>query len=453
MADQGFPHNFLWGVASSSFQIEGTEPADGRGLSIWDTFAATPGKIADKGDGRRACNHYQLWEKDLALMGQLGIGAYRFSIAWPRILPHGRGTINQRGLDFYSRLIDGLLARGIQPWVTLYHWDLPQALEDEGGWRVRSTAEAFADYASIVATALGDRVQHWITHNEPWCVAVLGHRTGHHAPGATNPNEALRAAHHVLLSHGLALERLRAIAPKAEHGITLNLTPAYALDAAQTSQDEARIFDGDFNRWYLDPLFRGAYPDDMLRHYEAQGNLGPDGWDFIAPGDLALMHQPLDFLGVNYYTRAVFGQHPPPAINPQDTDRITAMGWEIYPEGLGDLLRRLHQEYPARAYYITENGAAFEDQVHADGCVHDGPRIRYMERHLAEVEAVAAAGVPIQGYFAWSIMDNFEWAFGYQKRFGLLWVDYETQARIFKDSFHWYREVVKANRLPRNVKA
>ncbi|MCX6130775.1 MAG: family 1 glycosylhydrolase, partial [Proteobacteria bacterium] len=345
MQERSFPKDFIWGAASSSFQIEGGDPADGRGPSIWDDFCLQPGKIKDGTDGQVACDHYHLYKQDVKILAELGAKAYRFSIAWPRILPKGTGAVNQKGLDFYRRLVDELLENGITPWATLYHWDLPSELESKGGWRNRDTAYAFADYAALVVDNLKDRVGHWITHNEPWCVAVLGHRTGEHAPGLQSPHASLLAAHHVLLSHGLAMPRIRSLAPKAQAGITLNLNPAYPANPGLASDLEAtRIFDGDFNRWYLDPIFRAQYPEDMQRHYEKEGALDKDGWGFIKPGDLKTIAQPIDFLGVNYYSRGVMGDRgPEEELAKADPKRYTAMGWEIYPQGLQDLFVRLAQ--------------------------------------------------------------------------------------------------------------
>lgn len=448
MQQNNFPKDFIWGAASSSFQIEGTEPGDGRGRSIWDDFCDEPGRIADGSNGRVACRHTALWERDIALLQQLGVKAYRFSIAWPRILPDGRGRVNDKGVDFYKRLIDGLLAKGIQPWVTLYHWDLPSKLEAAGGWRHRDTAYAFADYAEVVARHLGDRVEHWITHNEPWCVAVLGHRTGEHAPGMRDPHACLRAAHHVLLSHGLAVPRLRAASPHSQVGITLNLNPTYAAHPASPADQAAAVqLDGDYNRWYLDPVFRASYPSDMLRLHKNEGHL-EDDQSLVRPGDLAQIAQEIDFLGVNFYSRVVAGERGPgEEAAKSDPDRYTAMGWEIYPQGLSDLMERLAREYPAKAYYITENGAAYDDTLTADGRVHDTARVRYYERHLNECAKLCAKGVPLKGYFAWSIMDNFEWAHGYVRRFGLAYVDYATQERIPKDSFLRLKQIIEKNSL------
>jgi beta-glucosidase len=415
---QTYPPGFVWGAASSSFQIEGASRVDGRGPSIWDTFCLTPGRIADHSDGTVACDHYHLWEKDLDLMRDLGVSAYRFSIAWPRIYPEGRGKVQTKGLDFYNRLVDGMLARGIAPWVTLYHWDLPQSLQNYGGWTSRSTAEAFADYAATVVKSLGDRVQHWITLNEPFCSAVLGHRTGEHAPGFTDGGLALRAAHHLLLGHGLALSRMRELAPKAQHGITLNLTPTYIDQDTPEAQRDARFTDGDLNRWYLDSLFKGFYPEDMKRAYEQRGFIDVQrpsaegfpgaserGWSFIKENDLRIISQPIDFLGVNFYTHCVIGRSRSPEqerLLRKDGNQYTAMGWEIAPQALEDLLVRLHSDYPCPSYYITENGAAFDDHVEADGRIHDHHRVEYYRRHLEKVSDICHRGIPLKGYFAWS---------------------------------------------------
>lgn len=448
MPQHVFPKDFVWGAASSSFQIEGTVPGDGRGRSIWDDFCDEPGRIADASNGTVACRHLELYAKDVDLLADLGVKAYRFSIAWPRILPDGRGRVNEAGVDFYERLVDRLLAKGITPWVTLYHWDLPSALERAGGWRHRDTAYAFADYAELVAKRLGDRVGHWITHNEPWCVAVLGHRTGEHAPGMKDPRACLRAAHHVLLSHGLAVPRLRQVAPRAEVGITLNLNPAYPANPdSAADRAAAHLYDGDFNRWYLDPIFRASYPADMVRHHVTEGSFDDDQ-ELVRPGDLAQIAQPIDFLGVNFYSRAVLGDRgAAEEAAKQNPDRYTQMGWEVYPQGLSDLMERLAKEYPAKAYYITENGAAYEDTLTSDRRVHDSARESYYVRHLAQVAGLCQRGVPLRGYFAWSIMDNFEWAHGYVKRFGLAYVDYATQERIPKDSFLRLKEIIRSNEL------
>ena len=444
MVESKAKREFLWGVASSAFQIEGGDQDDGRGDSIWDAFCRMEGRIHDNSDGRIACDHYHRYEEDLDLMQELGIDAYRFSIAWPRILPSGRGEINQKGVDFYNRLIDAMLLRGIKPWVTLYHWDLPLALHQEGGWLNREVCDAFVEYTEVVARAFGDRVKHWITHNEPWCAAVLGHRIGEHAPGTQSGADALRASHHILLSHGLAVNRLRDLCPDSQIGITLNFTPSYATNSELHALQQARDFDGDFNRWYADPIFRGSYPKDVMSYYEAQGFAERDKWSFIKDGDLEAINENIDFLGVNYYTRANFSVKPSKQ-DLDDSSKYTAMGWEIYPNGLSDLLIRLDQEYKVPAYYITENGAAFQD-VEVNGKVADQPRIKYLKDHLNQVDLIRDRGIPLNGYFAWSILDNFEWAHGYEKRFGLVWVDYETQKRIPKDSFYWYQSRIKLSR-------
>jgi beta-glucosidase len=453
-----FPAGFLWGAATSAFQIEGAPGADGRGESIWDRFCATPGKIEDGSDARVACDHFRRWREDLVLLRQLGVNAYRFSIAWPRVLPHGRGAVNARGLDFYDALVDALLDAGIQPLATLYHWDLPQRLQDEGGWGTRATARAFADYAGAVGMRLGDRVRRFATHNEPWCVAHLGHETGVHAPGLRDPALGLRAAHHVLLSHGWAWRALRGTAPASEVGIVLNLVPAYPASESAADRDAARAFDGFFNRWYLDPLLRGAYPEDAVRDRVEQGHL-PAGTTaatlpFLEPGDLAAIHAPLDFLGVNYYSRAVIrsdrvpeAENLPRAI-PAPAEGLTEMGWEVFPDGLEALLVRVQQDYEPAKLYVAENGCAWPDAPDADGAIRDRRRVTYLDGHLRAAHRAIARGVPLAGYFHWSLLDNFEWSHGYTKRFGLCFVDYATQRRTPKESARFYRDVARANALP-----
>jgi len=449
---QRFPHDFVWGVATSSYQIEGAVDEDGRGESIWDRFSATPGKIADGTSGEVACDHYHRWREDVELMRWMGLKAYRFSIAWPRILPQGRGRVSPAGLDFYSRLVDGLLEARIEPVVTLYHWDLPQALQDQGGWASRDTVSAFVEYADIVSQKLGDRVKRWITHNEPWCISVLGYANGEHAPGIKDWSQALAAAHHVLLSHGQAVPVIRANVPGAEVGITLNLVPAEPASPSPEDQDACRAFDGGFNRWYLDPLYGRGYPKDVIADHIAEGRLASETLPFVREGDLADMATPIDFLGVNYYNRAVLrsdripeSQNAPRTVHVSDDK--TDMDWEVYANGLTRLLVRLHQDYAPGRLYVTENGAAYATGPDADGRVRDTKRVHYLRTHLeASLEAIKQ-GVPLQGYFAWSLMDNFEWAWGYQKRFGMVYVDYATQKRIPKDSAHLYRAVVARNGL------
>jgi len=448
MSERTFPDDFLWGVATSAHQIEGAFHEGGRGESIWDRFAATPGRISDGSDAAVACDHYHRWREDVRLMRWLGLGAYRFSIAWPRVLPAGRGDVNAAGLDFYDRLVDGLLEAGVRPFVTLYHWDLPQALQERGGWAARETAEAFADYAEVVARRLGDRVAHWTTHNEPWCIATLGHEHGEHAPGHTDPSEALRVAHHVLLSHGWAAERVRRSAPEAELGIVLNLAPGWPASDDPADLDAARQHDGAFNRWYLDPLFRGRYPEDAVADRIRRGHLESAEPSWLREGDLDDIAARLDFLGVNYYGRVVVragadGCPVPVRVVPEE--ELTDMGWEVFPHGLHDLLVRLDREYAPPALWVTEDGAAYADRPDAEGRVADVRRIDFLRGHVAAAARAVADGVPLRGYFVWSLLDNFEWAHGYTKRFGLYWVDFATQRRLPKDSAFWYREVVRTN--------
>lgn len=455
MASRSFPTGFLWGAATSSYQIEGAWQEDGKGESIWDRFTHTPGKIIDGSTGDVACDHYHRWADDVALMAELGLQAYRFSIAWPRILPVGRGPVNQAGLDFYSRLVDGLLAAGITPFVTLYHWDLPQALQDRGGWPVRATAEAFVEYADVVTRALGDRVQHWITHNEPWCIGLLSHQIGEHAPGWRVWPAALAASHHVLLSHGWAVPVIRANCPGAEVGITLNYTVAEAASPSAADARATRYFDGYFNRWFTDPVYGRGYPADMVDAYTTGGQL-PRGLDFVQPGDMEAIAAQTDFLGVNYYTRAILRDEqaadnlPPTRVA---SDDVTEMEWEVYPEGLYRLLVRLHFGYDIPKLYVTENGCSYGDGPDAQGRIQDDRRIAYLHGHLDACRRALEAGVPLAGYFQWSLMDNFEWAKGYTQRFGMVWVDYATQQRIPKASAYWYRDVIRANALPPLVAA
>jgi len=443
-----FPDTFLWGTATSSYQIEGAVDEEGRGPSIWDTFSHTPGNIQDGRTGDVACDHYHCWQEDVQLMADLGVDSYRFSIAWPRVLPGGTGPVNEPGLDFYDRLVDALLGEGITPFVTLYHWDLPQALQDEGGWVQRSVVDAFAEYADVVARRLGDRVTHWITHNEPWVAAFLGHYFGEHAPGIQDLETALQVAHHLLVSHGRAAQALRACGTDMQVGITLNLSPV--RPAHDPSDDEAvRRADGFQNRWFLDPVYGRGYPDDMRTLY---GDRMPER----EGGDLNTAAVPTDFLGVNYYRpqwvhpdpddSVGFGSLGPEALRKRGYT-ITEMGWPVDPSGLHDLLLRLREDYPLESIYVTENGAAFPDALE-DGTLDDPERIAFYDGHLRAAAEAIEAGVPLDGYFAWSLLDNFEWAFGYTKRFGLVYVDFETQARTPKASAHWYQSVIAENALP-----
>lgn len=447
-----FPKDFLWGVATASYQIEGAWQADGKGESIWDRFAHTPGKILDGSNGDVACDHYHRWADDIALMKSLNIQSYRFSIAWPRILPEGRDQVNQAGLDYYSRLVDGLLAAGIVPFVTLYHWDLPQALQDEGGWPHRPTAAAFVEYADVVTAHLGDRVKHWITHNEPWCIGFLSHQIGEHAPGWQDWPAALRASHHVLLSHGWAVPVIRRNSPDAEVGITLNFTVAEPASPSAADFHATRRFDGYFNRWFLDPVYGRHYPADMVADYIAAGHL-PNGLDFVEEGDLATIAVQTDFLGVNYYTRAILrdeqaSENRLEVNDPAPKAEQTEMGWEIYPYGLYKLLNRLHFEYEVPKLYVTENGCSYSDGPNAEGEIPDERRVRYLRDHFAAAHRAIQNGVPLAGYFVWSLMDNFEWAKGYTQRFGIVWVDYATQQRIPKQSALWYKTVIAEKAVP-----
>ena len=438
-----FPSTLRLGAATAAFQIEGAVDADGRGESIWDRFCATPGAVANGDTGEPACEHYHRWESDLDLMADLGLESYRFSIAWPRVQPAGRGPANASALDFYRRLVEGLLERGIEPIATLYHWDLPQALQEQGGWGERDTAERFAEYAALVASELGDAVSQWITHNEPWVVAFLGHAYGTKAPGIRHWPTALRASHHLLLSHGLALRALRAqLGGLAQIGIALNQYPFHPAGASEADRDAARRMDGHLNRWFLDPVLRGSYPADMLALYE--GLYGPP--ETVRDGDLALIRAPIDFLGVNYYNpqriAAAPGSLPLQARQTPASPPTTAMGWEVDPDGLHQVLTRLRRDYRPLPIYITENGASFDDPPAANGHVDDPERTAYLQGHLAAVARAVSDGVDVRRYCVWSLLDNFEWEEGYDKRFGIVHVDFDTQARTPKQSALWYRDFI-----------
>ncbi|NUR70376.1 MAG: beta-glucosidase [Hamadaea sp.] len=426
------PDHFRWGVATSAYQIEGAVAEDGRTDSIWDTFCRVPSAVVNGETGEVACDHYHRMPSDVALMRDLGVGLYRFSVSWPRVQPGGRGPANRRGLDFYDRLVDELQAAGIEPWLTLYHWDLPQELEDAGGWPVRDTALRFADYASLVYDRLGDRIPTWTTLNEPWCSAMLGYAYGRHAPGRTSLADGYAAAHHLLLGHGLAAQRLRTAGAKSL-GITLNLGGHEPATAAAADVDAARRAEGSTLRLYLDSLVRGAYPEDVVADLAAQGIRLP-----IQEGDLEVISTPLDLIGVNYYSSRVHSGEEILA-----TGRpVTAMGWEIVPEGLTRLLVRLTRDYPGVPWWVTENGAAFDDKPDAEGFVDDQDRVAYFASHIDAIAEACRQGADVRGYFAWSLLDNFEWAEGYAKRFGIVRVDYETQQRIPKQSALYYRDVI-----------
>jgi beta-glucosidase len=432
-----FPKNFVWGVATSAFQIEGAATADGKGPSVWDDFCRRPGVIADHSDGSVACDHYHRLEEDLDLIATLGVDAYRFSVSWPRVQPTGSGAFNTKGIDFYERLVDGLLARDVKPYLTLNHWDLPSALQASGGWADRDTVQRFVDYACHMAARLGDRVAAITTHNEPWVIATLGYETGVFAPGLKDRKAAMQASHHLLLSHGRALQALRAQGCRSRLGIVLNLSPNQAATDSEDDVAKTRIEDGRMVRWYMDPLFKGSYPADVLDF------LGADAPQ-VADGDMRQISAPMDFLGVNYYTRQMVSASEPFDVHDSGYE-VTDMGWEVYPQGLTELLLRLHHDYPLPPMYIKENGAAFKD-VRTGDRVHDHQRREYIANHIAAVADAIRHGVRMEGYMVWSLLDNFEWASGYEKRFGIVHVDYETQQRTLKDSALWYRDFIQRHR-------
>jgi beta-glucosidase len=450
-----FPENFLWGTATAAYQVEGAVSEDGRGRSIWDTFSHTPGKVLHGDTGDIACDQYHRLEEDLDLMADLGMQAYRFSVAWPRIQPDGSGRANQPGLDYYRRLVDGLRERSIEPMLTLYHWDLPQTLEDAGGWTSRETSERFAEYAGIVYEWLSDSVEFWITLNEPWVAAWMGHGYGLHAPGKTDAGAALVATHHLLLGHGLAVKRMRSARDGNQLGATLNLHPARPSRGREADAEAARRVDGQANRLYLDPLFRGEYPEDTLSHYQGRGV----DLSFVREGDLEKISAPLDFLGVNYYFRHTVRDAPeggPPnvlfadlvarPIVPHAAEK-TAMGWPVEPEGLTEVLVRVKEEYADLPVYVTENGRAVHDYVDPEGDVDDEERVSYLDAHFRAAHDAIDRGVDLRGYMVWSFLDNFEWAEGYSKRFGIVFVDYATQRRLPKSSARWYSGVIRRNGL------
>ncbi|MFI9273190.1 GH1 family beta-glucosidase [Kitasatospora sp. NPDC052896] len=463
-----FPQGFLWGAATAAYQIEGAAAEDGRTPSVWDTFSHTPGKVRAGDTGDTAADHYHRYRDDVALMSRLGLQAYRFSLSWSRIQPTGRGPALERGLDFYRRLVDELLTAGIEPVVTLYHWDLPQELEDQGGWPRRDTAERFGEYAALAADALGDRVRLWTTLNEPWCSAFLGYGSGVHAPGRTDPADALRAAHHLNLGHGRAVSALRSALPAdARLAITLNLHQVRARSADPADLDAARRIDAVGNRIFTGPILAGGYPADL----RADTAHLLDWDELVRPGDVPAIGAPIDLLGINYYTPTLVtalttdGGRPSPGdahgtgdhspwpgsehvrfpLPPGDT---TAMGWAIDPSGLYDLITDVSRANPDLPLLITENGAAFEDTLDPEGEVADPERIAYLHAHLTAVHRAITDGADVRGYFLWSLLDNFEWAHGYSKRFGAVYVDYPTQRRIPKASAHWYARVARTNTLP-----
>jgi len=445
-----FPAGFTWGAATASYQIEGAWKEDGKGESCWDRFAHTPGKILNGDTGDVTCDHYHRWREDVALMKQFGLKAYRFSIAWTRILPQGRGAVTPAGLDFYSRLVDALLEANITPFVTLFHWDLPQVLEDKGGWANRATAEAFVEYAEVVTRALGDRVKTWITHNEPAVVTWMGYAGGVHPPGLKDQALGVRASHHLLLSHGWAVPVIRRNSPGAEAGITLNTS--WLVPASNSIHDREATRQSDvWMRWFSDPLYGRGYPSDLQADLARKGAL-PGGLDFVLPGDLEAIRVPTDFLGLNYYFRTV-SRADVPDNDPQtvfaagkNPDNYTECdNWEIYPAGLSSILKRFYFDYLPPKLYVTENGASYSTPPDASGRVPDVRRINYLRGHIAACHQAIRSGVPLAGYFVWSLLDNFEWSQGYKQRFGLCWTDFNTGRRIPKDSAQWYAEVIRNN--------
>jgi len=431
-----FPAGFEWGAATAAYQVEGAVAADGRGESIWDRFTHTPGRVHGGDTGDVACDHYHRYRDHVALMGQLALPAYRFSVAWPRVMPTGTGAVNERGLDFYDRMVDELLSQGIAPVPTLYHWDLPQALEDAGGWPVRSTAHAFANYAGVVAGRLGDRVRRIATVNEPYVISNHGYRTGVHAPGRTDPRAALAAAHHVLVAHGLGAQAIRAAAPGASVGIVLNFEPKHPATPHPLDQEAAMIAHDQYNRWFLDPIVGGGYPEEGVRAW---------GWDRreVAQGDPALIAQPLDFVGVNYYSREIVRSPRLPPMSDSDRER-TGMGWEVYPGGLRQVLQFVASRTGELPLFVTENGAAYP--VDPTDPARDPQRVSFLRRHLDAALDAIEEGVPLRGYFVWSLLDNFEWAYGYGHRFGIVHVDYRTQERRIRDSGRFWAEVARSGR-------
>ena len=438
-----FPTGFLLGAATAAYQIEGAADEDGRGTSIWDTFSRTPGKVLHGDTGDTACDSYHRLDADLDLAAAIGLHAYRFSVAWPRIVPDGTGSVNQKGLDFYKRLVEGLHARDIMPMATLYHWDLPQPLQDAGGWASRDTVERFGEYAQTVLEAIGDAVPMWMTVNEPFCAGMVGHLEGRHAPGIRDLRTALAATHHLLLAHGQGVGIVHARAPGRQAGVTLNLSDITPASPAEADQVASRLLDGYENRWYLDAVLRGHYPADMLAWYGQQVPV-----DFIRDGDLEVIAAASDFLGVNYYETKVVAADPQEPYHHARmipaTGRLTAGGLDVRPAALGRILRRVHGQYAPPPLYITENGAAFHDYVDPEGRVQDLERVEYLNDHLGEALGAIRDGVDLRGYIAWSLLDNFEWADGYSRRFGLVYVEYGTQARIPKASAQWYRQLIAA---------
>ena len=446
-----FPKDFMWGTATSSYQIEGAPDLDGKGPSVWDHFSHTEGNIKNGDTGDIACDHYHLWPEDLKLLKNLGVNSYRFSISWPRILPTGKEKKpNQKGLDFYSRLVDNLLEKEITPFITLNHWDIPQGLEDDGGWVERMMVDAFVEYSYHVSKSLGDRVTYWITHNEPWCVSHIGYIDGHKPPGLKNKwAKSLAAAHHLLLSHGMALPEIKSNVQGARVGITLNLNTAIPASPSEYDKKACTFFDNMFNRLFLEPLYNSKYPTELFDELKERGEIVDDDLNFLKEGDLDIISRETDFLGVNYYSRGVVRDEE---VNQEknlpkniEMGPKTDFGWEVYPRGIYDLLLDLKHKYGADNIYITENGCSYSDGPDESNKVNDQRRIDYHHTHLTEIKNAIDDGVDCKGYFAWSLMDNFEWAQGFSQRFGLIWVNFDSLERIPKESYYWYKSYILEN--------
>jgi len=447
-----FPAEFQWGTATAAYQIEGAVHEDGRSESIWDAFSHTPGKVLNGDTGDIACNHYHRWKEDIQLVKDLGCKTYRFSIAWPRILPHGRGKVNQAGIDFYNRIIDELLAADIRPMVTLYHWDLPTALPN--AWLDRGTVDAFAEFTSVTARVYGDRVKDWVTINEPWCASFLSYKLGIHAPGLRDHYQAFIAAHHLLLAHGKSVPILRSECSGAHLGIALNLSPIYPFTKSQADLDAARNADGELARWFLDPLYGRRYPADIIADVQKAGVFKSAEPEFIQASDMECIAAPTDFLAVNYYSRNIVKAGSKHAKDPTSTEHVatlagehTDIGWEVYPSGLFEILSRVYWTYKPAEIIISENGASYADGLDEDGHIHDQRRIDYLRAHIQQVGKAIQTGIPVNGYYLWSLMDNFEWSMGYSQRFGIIHVDYLSQKRTLKDSAFWYRDLIQKNSI------
>jgi len=446
MKKRDFNPRFKWGTATSSFQIEGNIDADGKLESIWDRFAKTPGKIKDTEHAEIACDHYNRWKEDFDLLEKLGVNSYRFSISWPRVVQSDLKQGNPKGIEYYDRLVDDLLSRNIDPFVTLNHWDIPQGFQEKGGWVDRESIEYFLDYVDIITNNLGDRVKNWITHNEPWIIAYLGYNEGTHAPGYKSLEKTLAVNHHLLLSHGLSVPIIRENSKDSKVGIALNLNPAYPASSSEADIKAAQLFDEYFNAWYLEPLYGNQYPENIIKSWKNEGKL-TQGLDFIKDDDFKVISEPTDFLGINYYSRAIIRcsktekhKNLPVEIVPGEK---TKFDWEVFPQGLEELLVRINKDYSPKSIFITENGASYDSDIQGTEDINDVKRIEYLESHIHACKKAVDQGVPLQGYFCWSLMDNFEWAEGLNHRFGLIHVDFDTQKRIPKRSYKWYRKFLQ----------